>query len=119
MELFQQVIKSLNKIPNERTASNLGNEGDWKNFRSFFVSAHGKVELDLKASTLFGIDSYMQGSIKDFDLNIRDLKVYKGAGTDMKEMIAEEKTYNEKIMMIKDNLVKMPYGQLAKKFPFL
>jgi hypothetical protein len=110
MELFQNVIKTLNKIPTQKDNANIGNEGDWKNFRSFFMSANGKVQMDLKAASYFGIESFMQGSLKDLDLNIRDLKVYKGHGTDMKEMFAEEKTYNDRIMNLKDTLVKLPYG---------
>ena len=110
MELFQNIVKSLNKIPTEKESSKVGTEGDWKNFRSFYVSASGKIQLDLKAASYFGIDSFMQGSLKDFDLNIRDLKVYKGHGTQLQEMISEEKTYNERIMKFKDNLVKLPFG---------
>ena len=83
MELFQTVIKALNKVPTNKEPVKLGNEGDWKNFRSFYISANGKVQLDLKQASYFGIDSFMQGSLKDFDLNIRDLKVYKGHGTQL------------------------------------
>ena len=112
MELFQNVIKTLNKIPTDK--AKVGTEGDWKNFRSFFVSAHGKVQIDLKASTLFGVDSFLQGSVSDFDLNIRDLKIYKGAGTDMKEMFAEEKTYNDRIQSFKEGVLNTPFSHLVK-----
>lgn len=61
----------------------------------------------------------MQGSLKDFDLKIRDLKVYKGHGAEMKEQFAEEKTYNDRITTFKNSLGVLPYGQLIKKFPFL
>jgi hypothetical protein len=61
----------------------------------------------------------MQGSVKDFDLNIRDLKVFKGEGSNMKEMISEEKTYNDKINQFKDSIEKLPFSQLATKFPFI
>lgn len=34
-------------------------------------------------------------------------------------MFSEEKTYNDRILDLKEKLVVLPFGQLAKKFPFL
>ncbi len=61
----------------------------------------------------------MQGSLKNFDFKVRDLKVYKGAGSNMREMISEEKTYNDKIMSIKTLIESTPIVEYAKKIPFL
>jgi len=44
-------------------------------------------------------------------LNIRDLKVYKGADSQMKEMFTEEKVYNDRIMELKNVLNNLPFGQ--------
>lgn len=61
----------------------------------------------------------MQGSLKNFDFKIRDLKVYKGSGQNMREMISEEKTYNDKFLSIKNLIENTPLTEYAKKIPFL
>jgi len=43
------------------------------------------------------MDGFLQASLKDFDFKIRDLKVFKGAGSNMREIFSEEKLYNDKI----------------------
>ena len=83
------------------------------------MSVTGSMELAFSSSTYFGVESYMQGSLKNIDFKIRDLKVYKGAGDNMREMISEEKTYNDKIMSIKSMIEATPIADYAKKIPFL
>jgi len=117
MELFQQVMKIINKVPDNGNRQQ--SSDDWANFRSFYVSVTGSAELAFTASTYFGVDSFMQGSLKNIDFKIRDLKVYKGAGDNMREMISEEKTYNDKIMGIKALIEATPLADYAKKIPFL
>jgi hypothetical protein len=107
MELINSVLNTLGNIAPKKK---VGNEGDWKNFRSFYFSGNGKVKLDIKASSKFGVNNFLEGSLQDFDLNIRDLKVYKGAGTQMQEMVSEEKTYNKKLMELRDLFNKLPFG---------
>ena len=63
--------------------------------------------------------NFMQGSFKNVDFNIRDLKVYKGSGSNMREMISEEKTYNDKIMEFRNTIDNTPMLDYAKKIPFL
>jgi hypothetical protein len=60
MELLNNV---MNIIGNIKPKKNAGNEGDWKNFRSFFFSGSGSVKLDIKASSQFGINNLLQGSL--------------------------------------------------------
>jgi len=55
----------------------------------------GSAELSFFSDSYFGMQDIMQGSLKNFDFKIRDLKVYKGAGSNMREMFSEEKTYND------------------------
>lgn len=83
------------------------------------MSITGNAELAFSTSTYFGVESFMQGSLKNIDFKIRDLKVYKGAGSNMKEMISEEKTYNDRIMGIKYMIENTPIADYAKKIPFL
>jgi len=65
------------------------------------------------------MSNFMQGSFKNVDFNIRDLKVYKGSGSNMREMISEEKTYNDKIMEFRNTIDNTPMLDYAKKIPFL
>jgi hypothetical protein len=120
MELFQQVMKIINKVQdNNGNSGKKQNNDEWANFRSFYVSVTGSVELAFASSTYFGVESFMQGSLKNIDFKVRDLKVYKGAGENMREMISEEKTYNDKIMGIKNLIEATPIADYAKKIPFL
>ena len=57
--------------------------------------------------------NFMQGSFKNVDFNIRDLKVYKGSGSNMREMISEEKTYNDKIMEFRKTIDNTPLADYA------
>ena len=52
----------------------------------------------------------MQGSLNDFDLNIRDLKVFKDHGANLQELFSEENTYNDRILDLKEKLVLLPFG---------
>jgi hypothetical protein len=119
MELFQQVMKIINKIPDNNSNNKQQTNDEWANFRSFYVSVTGSLELAFSTATYFGVESFMQGSLKNIDFKIRDLKVYKGSGANMREMISEEKTYNDKIMGVKQLIENTPIGEYAKKIPFL
>jgi hypothetical protein len=117
MELLQTVIKVINKIPDDKKGRSQGD--DWANFRSFYVSVTGSAQLSFFSASYFGMEDIMQGSLKNFDFKIRDLKVYKGAGANMREMISEEKTYNDKILSIKNLIENTPLTEYAQKIPFL
>jgi hypothetical protein len=118
MELFKTVMATLQKIPKATDTPQFGEDGEWKNFRSFYVSATGAVKLEFKASQMFGIES-VSGNIKEFDLKMRDLKVFKGSGANMIEQYSEEKTYNDRIQSLKDQISATPISQFTDKIPFL
>jgi hypothetical protein len=79
----------------------------------------GSTEVAFSAANYFGMENFMQGSFKNINFNIRDLKVYKGSGNNMREMISEEKTYNDKIMDFRKTIDNTPMADYAKKIPFL
>lgn len=82
------------------------------------MSLHGSTQIELEAA---GKSSKMQGKFKDFDFVIRELKVYKGEENSnfFKEVISEEKEYNDRIQQFKSLINNTPLGQLQDKVPFL
>ena len=48
MDLLQSVMGVISGGAPQK--NNLGNEGDWKNFRSFFLSGSGKIQVEFKTS---------------------------------------------------------------------
>ena len=92
---------------------------DWKMFRSFFIALHGGLELEFSPSSLFGNEHFMQGNLRNLDLNIKELHVYKGTGNDEHEMRSEETFYNQRIQDLKSMLVGNPLSSMISKIPFL
>jgi hypothetical protein len=80
----------------------------WNMFRSFFIAVHGMVGFDFKPSQLFGIDSFMQATLSDFDFNLREFRVYKGQEDADHEEFAEEEKYNKYFDLIKSQVQGSP-----------
>jgi len=59
MELFQQVMKIINKIPDNNSNNKQQTNDEWANFRSFYVSVTGSLELAFSTATYFGVESFM------------------------------------------------------------
>ena len=61
----------------------------------------------------------MQGTFKEFDLNLREFKVYKGTGADEHEMFDEEKKYSQYIDNFKSVINYTPISSILGNIPLL
>ena len=93
MNIFKNMINKEDEGNEEDTKK----EPEWTMFRSFFFALHGSTELDFQNSNMFGVESFMQASFKNFDFKVRELKIYKGTGSEQHEMESEEDIYNARI----------------------
>jgi len=115
LSLFSNMFKPQDEQDQAKKTEN----SDWKMYRSFFIATHGSAELDFKPSSFFNSEHFMQASINNLDFNIRELKVFKGQGTDEHEMVSEEAFYNERLQDMKSLLVGNPISSFISKIPFL
>ena len=84
-------------------------------YRSFFVGAGGRAELEFKPSFLL-TDLFMQGHFKDFDLDIKELKIF---GRDDSEIFSEEGNLTRLLQMAIAGIKGSPIGSWVQKVPFL
>jgi hypothetical protein len=94
-------------------------EGQWRMFRSFFFAIHGSTQLQFQPSTLFREEMFLEGTVKDLDLTVRELKVFKGTGQDEHEMTSEEAVWNERIKELREAIIEGGLGYYMSQFPLI
>ena len=83
----------------------------WTNWRSFFLSLGGMAHFDFAGVE---VAQMMFGNINDLDINIKELKVFKGNH----EEYSEEHYYQERWNTFRSTMRNTPVGQLISKFAF-
>jgi hypothetical protein len=94
-------------------------ESSWRMFRSFFLALHGTSTLEFTPSQMFDNEMFMQATLTDFDVTVRELKVYTGTGKDEHEVTSEEEFYNERIQELRTAVVTVGLSEYLKMFPVL